>query len=60
VTIQLKEKIDILEREKSLTTKELRRLLVINDPWAEVRGILKNKKISALAYQKKMRRELER
>ncbi|OIO29108.1 MAG: hypothetical protein COZ31_05840 [Nitrospirae bacterium CG_4_10_14_3_um_filter_44_29] len=60
MTIQLKEKIDILEREKSLTTKELRRLLVINDPWAEVRGILKNKKISALAYQKKMRRELER
>jgi len=60
MTIQLKEKIDILEREKSLTTKELRRLLVINDPWAEVRGILKNKKISALAYQKKMRREWER
>ena len=61
MTIQLKEKLNKLAGEKGITKKELKELLIkISDPWEEARGILKSKKINAVKYQKKMRREWER
>jgi len=58
---QVKDRIDDMVKRKGIAAEELRELLSsLGDPWAEVRGILKKKKINALTYQKKMRRELER
>jgi len=31
-----------------------------NDSWEEVRGILKNKKVDAIKYQRKIRKEWDR
>ena len=60
MTIQLKEKLNKLAGEKGITKKELKELLIkISDPWEEAMGILK-RKINAIKYQKKMRREWER
>lgn len=49
---QTREKIDIKELKELMT--------VIKDPWVEVRGILKKKKLDSLKYQKKIRQEWER
>lgn len=41
--------------------EELKKLVIkISDPWEEVRGILKNKKVDAVKYQRKIRKELDR
>jgi len=61
MSVQLTEKLNKLLKEKKLSIDELKGLLTtINDPWEEIRGILKNKKINPLKYQRKMRREWER
>lgn len=50
-----------LLKEKKISIGQLKDLLTtINDPWEEAKGILKNKKIDSLKYQKKIRREWER
>lgn len=54
----LKEKINNLVKKKGINIEELKELLItLSDPWEDVRGILKHKKIDALKYQKKIRRE---
>lgn len=61
MAIQLEEKLNKLLKEKRLSIDELKKLLTtLGDPWEEIRGILKNKKIDALKYQRKIRREWER
>ncbi len=58
MTTQLKEKLNNLIKERGLTMEKLKKLLMImNDPWEEVKGILKNRKIDAVKYQKKIRQE---
>lgn len=58
MAVQLKEKLNNLIKEKGLTVEKLKKLLMImTDPWEEVKGILKNRKIDAVKYQKKIRQE---
>lgn len=58
MTTQLKEKLNNLIEEKGLTMEKLKKLLrFMNDPWEEVKGILKNRKVDAVKYQKKIRQE---
>ena len=58
---QVSEKLNNLIKERGLTVEGLKEILTqVNDPWERARGILKNKKVDVLKYQKKMRRELER
>ncbi|MBA3046761.1 hypothetical protein KKC83_05610 [Patescibacteria group bacterium] len=58
---QLKTKLNRLVGAKVLDIEELKKLVIkISDPWEEVRGILKNKKVDAVKYQRKIRKELDR
>ena len=63
MTTVIKEKLNRLAKEVGLNPKTLRQienlLTRATDPWEEAKGILKHKKIDALAYQKKVRREWE-
>lgn len=61
MTTAIKEKLNQLAKEVGLNPKTLRQienlLTKATDPWEEAKGILKHKKIDALEYQKKIRRE---
>ena len=61
MTTVIKEKLNQLAKEVGLnpkTLKQIENLLTrATDPWEEAKGILKHKKIDALEYQKKIRRE---
>ena len=61
MTTAIKEKLNQLAKESGLNPKTLKQvenlLIRTNDPWEEAKGILRHKKIDALKYQKKVRRE---
>jgi hypothetical protein len=56
-----REHIEELVREKKISPKEMLKLIqYISDPWEQARGLLKQKKISAVACQRKLRKEWNR
>jgi len=57
----VREHIEELVREKKISPKELSALMKdISDPWGQARGLLKHRKLSAVACQKKLREEWDR
>lgn len=57
---QLEEKLHTLRKEKRITAVQLRELLkAARDPWEAARGILWNRNIDPVRYQKQIRREWE-
>lgn len=56
-----REHIKELVRGKKISPKELSALMKdIADPWEQARGLLKHRKLSAVACQKKLREEWDR
>ncbi len=61
MSVLVKDHLNELVRNKKISTKEMSEImLTISDPWEQARGLLKHKKISAVAYQKKLRKEWDR
>jgi len=57
----LREQLMNLVREKKISPKEMSRIMLnISDPWEHARGLLKHRKISAAACQRKLRKEWDR
>jgi hypothetical protein len=58
---QLREKLNDLLIQKKLSKNELKKILtVLSDPWEDARGILRDKKVDAVKYQKETRKEWHR
>lgn len=61
MTVHLQEKLNTLVKERKLPSRLVDDILKeIHDPWMEAQGLLKNKKINPVRYQKKIRKEWER
>ena len=59
--ILVRERIEELVRDKKISPKEMLKLTQnISDPWEQAKGLLKHKKISAVACQRKLREEWNR
>lgn len=62
--IDVKEKLNKLARAGKIPQKLIQELeaaaLWRGNPWEDVRGMLKHKKINPVAYQRKIRQEWER
>lgn len=57
----LRERLEELVRDKKISPKEMSKLMQnISDPWEQARGLLKHRKIIAVACQKKLREEWDR
>ena len=61
MTTATKEKLNQLAKEAGFGSETLQQIESLlskaTDPWEEAKGILRHKKIDALKYQKKVRRE---
>jgi hypothetical protein len=57
----LREHLAGLVRDKKISPNEMSRLMQhVSDPWEQARGLLKHRKMGAVAYQKKRRGEWNR
>ena len=57
----MREHLAELVRDKKISPKEMSKLMQnVSDPWEQARGLLKHRKIGAVASQKKLRGEWDR
>ena len=57
----VREHIEELVRDKKISTKEMLKLIQnISDPWEQAKGLLKHRKVTAVACQRKLREEWNR
>jgi len=57
----LRDHLEELLRDKKISPKEMSKLMQnVSDPWEQARGVLKHRKINAVACQKRLRAEWDR
>jgi hypothetical protein len=61
MSMLLREHLEELVRDKKISPKEMSTLMQnVSDPWVQAKGLLKHRKINAVACQKKLREEWDR